>query len=143
MFGKYKPILVGVGIISIVVSVFGSNPPKKQIYQNANTPPVSLNTETSNKAEEREKRNISYFIRQCLNEIDTNYRLGNNNFLDGSNATKTYSHNTFGYVEDITLGNQIYVAKGYFDKMIESIKQLPNINNEDPFEIKNLLSTRV
>jgi len=77
------------------------------------------------------------FISSCLDEIDNNYRLGNNKMLEGYNESR-FNTNQVGNIIQVSLSHKFYVAKGYFEKMLTNINSLKETNDET-LGIKNLL----
>jgi tetratricopeptide (TPR) repeat protein len=83
------------------------------------------------------KYQIANFIEISLGQIDSNYRIGNNNVIEGFSKTKVW-HNDYGDMTRLDLSNRFYTAKGYFEKMIIAIESFEDVNN-DASKIKNIL----
>lgn len=77
------------------------------------------------------------FIKNCLEEIDNNYRLGNNYIIEATNETKTFKNN-YGDVVQVEMSNKFYIAKSHFEKTMDSLKMLEAADKE-MLSIKNNL----
>jgi len=77
------------------------------------------------------------FINACLVQIANNYNVGNNKAIEGTEESKMW-HDDYGNVTKINLSNKLYIAKGYFEKMHNAVKNMKSINNET-INVKDLL----
>jgi len=83
-------------------------------------------------------RNIVKFIDQCLEELNSIYRVGHNYMLRGMKETRTWT-NDYKDITNVQLSVDLYVARGYFERFRE------DLDNVEPFsraseDIKELLS---
>jgi len=83
-------------------------------------------------------RNIVKFIDQCLEALNSIYRVGHNYMLLGMKETRTWT-NDFKDITNVQLSVDLYVARGYFERFRE------DLDNVEPFsqaseDIKELLN---
>lgn len=66
---------------------------------------------------------VDLYIQQFIEELNNNYRVGNNKVIVGREKTDIRT-NSYGDVLFVSLSNEIFVAKGYFEKMIDNLSQM-------------------
>jgi len=83
-------------------------------------------------------RNIVKFIDQCLEELNSIYRVGHNYMIRGMKETKTWT-NDYQDITNVQLSVDLYVAKGYFERFREDLYNVVAFS-ELTDEIKEMLS---
>ncbi len=89
------------------------------------------------KEENPSAKQVTQFLDRCLEEINSVYRMGHNETLRGIKETKTWMNN-YQDVTGVQLSINLYVAKGYFERMMEAVSQFPELNHSMR-EIKDFL----
>lgn len=75
------------------------------------------------------KQRKTVFLSQCVNILNIDYRNGNNHQIEAAAETE-YWTNDYGDVTRVEISPEFYIAKGYFEKMLESINELDDIDSE-------------